>query len=219
MAGLHRDTLQCLYVVLSRVRTPVSTLCFSTYPALNANYCSPPLCRACAPYYQVYCPACTTSDLTYPRAAYNPFQVRRLVDLVLSHPIDAGLVVKLKPRLPLFAKCIACALLLRSLTPNRHEFRPQPHSALRSPYGRARKPPSIDPVAHFHELRFATCVPNHFFRGPRPAVDLLCLGRGAPFPLFPPVPAERRLPLNHPLLENSTLCLTRRSCPLAVLLI
>ena len=50
---------------------------------------------------QVYCPACTTSVLAYPRAAYNPFQVRRLVDLVLSHPIDAGLMVKLKPRLPL----------------------------------------------------------------------------------------------------------------------
>jgi len=29
----------------------------------------------------------------YPRAAFNPFQVHRLVDLGLSHPIDAGLVV------------------------------------------------------------------------------------------------------------------------------
>jgi len=29
---------------------PPNTNCFSTYPAVNANYRRPPLCRACAPY-------------------------------------------------------------------------------------------------------------------------------------------------------------------------
>jgi len=42
----------------------------------------------------------TTSILAYPRVAHNPSQTLRLVDLLLSQPMDAGLLDKLKPGLP-----------------------------------------------------------------------------------------------------------------------
>ena len=32
------------------LQLPYSLNCFSTYPAVNANYRSPQICRACAPY-------------------------------------------------------------------------------------------------------------------------------------------------------------------------
>ena len=51
VTGLHRVTLQWLYSIASKAPpSPPTTYCFSTYPAVNANYRNPPLCRACAPY-------------------------------------------------------------------------------------------------------------------------------------------------------------------------
>jgi hypothetical protein len=51
VTGLHRVTLQWLYSIASKAPpSPSTTYCFSTYPAVNANYHNPPLRRACAPY-------------------------------------------------------------------------------------------------------------------------------------------------------------------------
>ena len=53
-------------------KAPPRANCCSTYPAMNANYRSPPLCLRALHTCQVYFPACTTSTLTYPRAAQPP---------------------------------------------------------------------------------------------------------------------------------------------------
>ena len=51
VTGLHRVTLQWLYSIASMAPpSPPTTYCFSTYPAVNANYRNPFLCCACAPY-------------------------------------------------------------------------------------------------------------------------------------------------------------------------
>jgi len=81
VAGLHRVTLQCGYTPLCRSKAPPrppTANCFSTYPAVNANYRSPPPCRACAPdissvfagMYNLdpYLLACCTQPLPGPSA-------------------------------------------------------------------------------------------------------------------------------------------------------
>jgi len=72
---------------------------------------------------QVYSPACATSIYTYPRAAHNSFrQVRRLVYSVLSQPIDAGRLNKLKPSLSFLREMHRlCSLARMSRIPH-YEF-------------------------------------------------------------------------------------------------
>jgi len=126
---------------------------------------------------QVYCPACTTSVLAYPRAAYNPFQVRRLVDLVLSHPIDAGLMVKLKPRLPLLREMRRlCSLAEVTYS----EFGMSFDRNITARYA-ARVVDLESLTSPDHALLFALCILRSRPQVLRPTVALLCLGRGDPF--------------------------------------
>ena len=67
------------------------------------------------------------------------------------------------------------------------------HGALRSPCGRAGRPPH--PVAHIGALHCATCSP---------IITLLCLGRGVPFPLGPAAPIVSNPPQRpalHPMVD------------------
>ena len=137
---------------MSRVRLPPRSHCFSTYPASNANYCSPPLCHACVRYVPSVLSACTSSIPTCPRVAYNSFQVRRLVDFVLSQPIDA-----------IFARVIYSEFGMtfdRNITA-RYAARV---TELESPRASTR----------FYALLFTTCVPRSRRRLLRPTVLLLC---------------------------------------------
>jgi len=87
--------------------SPAPTLCFSTYPALNAIYCTPPLCRACAPYM----PSVLPGMIVQPQSV-------GLLSWVCPILLTPALWSSRSPGCPFFAKCIAYALLLRSLTPN-----------------------------------------------------------------------------------------------------
>ena len=147
VTDLHRVTLSGNMCSMSSVMSKAPPT-HAKYPGVNANYRIPPLCRTCAScmpsvfagMYNFHpslsacrkqplpgssacrldlvpfgkCMACAALSLESPSLSTTRHDLRQ--------PIDAGLLVKLKPGLPraclLLAKCIDCALSLGSNTPN-----------------------------------------------------------------------------------------------------
>ena len=109
---------------------------------------------------QVYCPACVTSILTYPHAAYNPFQVRRLLDLVLtecpSRPCgqaEAQAASSSRNASPVLSRFLARVTYSES-------------QRVTQPMWPSWKAPGIHPVAHFHALPF-----GRHLRPPNPGLE------------------------------------------------
>ena len=94
----------------------------------------------------------------------------------------AGFLNKLKPRLPLLCQMHRlCSVARVTYSEFGLTFGSKSPRATQ-PVWPSWKAAGIHPVAHFHTLPFATCIPITATRTTPRCRTFLCLGRGAPFP-------------------------------------